>query len=55
MKAPHSLHMGPAPAAAPILKEISSMIREELEPTAARASLPRKFPTTIESTVLYNC
>ena len=40
---------------APILKEISSMIREELEPTAARASLPRKFPTTIESTVLYNC
>ena len=45
----------PAPAAAPMLKEISSMIREELEPTAASASLPRKFPTTIESTVLYNC
>ena len=34
---------------------INKYISDVLEPTAAKALLPTKFPTIIESAVLYNC
>ena len=45
----------PAPTATPWLKPMSRKMGEPLEPTAARALLPRKLPTMMESAVLYSC
>ena len=43
-----------APTEKPSKKKTAMLVIMEVEPTAARASLPTKFPTTIISTVLYS-
>ena len=45
----------PIPMARPELNEKNKKPMEPQVPTAATASLPTKLPTTIESTILYNC
>ena len=45
----------PAPMASPWKNPTSRKVRLPDELTAARASLPRKFPTIRESAVLYSC
>ena len=51
--APHALAMTtPAPTARPLKKPTIMKMRFPEEETAARASLPRKFPTISESAAL---
>ena len=45
----------PAPVAKPVNTPMSVLMMLVVEPTAASACLPTKFPTTMLSTVLYIC
>ena len=45
----------PAPSETPLTKPVSKKIRLPDEPTAAKASPPRKLPTIRESAALYSC
>ena len=46
--------MTQAPMEKPLKKNTSMFTIMVVDPTAASASLPTKFPTTMESTVLYS-